>query len=251
MASFRGAIDMSPYAAIFLISSIAGLALIGGLAAACFTKAFGIVFLGEPRSKAAQNAHESSPWMTIPMMLLAIACIVIGLMGPFVIQVMSPVLGTILGNPHIGEIQTASNYLEYVTIGSVIFIILLVVFAGLRHLLLSGRTVGKAGTWDCGYAAPTVRMQYTASSFAQPAIELFQFFLRTKKHITIPDTYFPSASHFETHTPDIGRENIYNPIFKAIGSFFLRMKVVQEGRIHIYVLYVVAALLVLLFWNMR
>ncbi|MGV8059476.1 MAG: proton-conducting transporter membrane subunit [Smithellaceae bacterium] len=251
LASFRGAIAMSPYPAIFLICAIAGLALIGGLAAACFTKAFGIVFLGEPRSPEAQTAHESSPWMTIPMMLLAVACIVIGLAGPFVIQVLSPVVGVILGNPPAGEIQTASDYLKYITIGSIVFIILLAVIVLLRHHLLSGRTVGTAGTWDCGYAAPTARMQYTASSFAQPVIELFQFFLRTKKHLTIPDTYFPSASNFESHTPDIGRESIYNPIFKTIGSFFLRMKVVQEGRIHIYVLYVVGTLLILLFWNMR
>jgi hydrogenase-4 component B len=69
--------------------------------------------------------------------------------------------------------------------------------------------------------------------------------------VTIPDTYFPSAANFESHTPDISKEGLYNPIFKAIGSFFLRMKVVQEGRIHIYVLYVVGTLLILLFWNMR
>ncbi len=242
---------MRPNAAIFLISAIAGLALIGGLAAACFAKAFGIVFLGEPRSKAAQNAHESNSWMIIPMMLLSIACIVIGLMGPFVIRFMSPVIGVILGNSHSGEIQTASNWLKYVTMGSIVFILLLAAIAGLRHLLLSRRHVGKALTWDCGYAAPTVRMQYTASSFAQPVLELFGFFLRTKKNITIPDTYFPSASHFESHTPDIGADGIYKPIFRTTISFFKQMKIVQEGRIHLYVLYLVVTLLILLFWNMR
>jgi formate hydrogenlyase subunit 3/multisubunit Na+/H+ antiporter MnhD subunit len=251
MASFQGAIEMSPNAAIFLISAIAGLALIGGLAAACFAKAFGIVFLGEPRSKAAQNAHESNSWMIIPMMLLSIACIVIGLMGPFVIRIMSPVIGVILGNPHSGEIQTASNWLKYVTMGSIVFILLLAAIAGLRHLLLSRRNVGKVLTWDCGYVTPTVRMQYTASSFAQPVLELFGFFLRTKKNITIPDTYFPSASNFESHTPDIGADGIYKPIFRTTTSFFRQMKIVQEGRIHLYVLYLVVTLLILLFWNMR
>ena len=251
MASFQGAIEMRPNAAIFLIGAIAGLALIGGLAAACFAKAFGIVFLGEPRSKAAQNAHESNSWMIIPMMLLSIACIVIGLMGPFVIRIMSPVIGVILGNPHTGEIQTASNWLKYVTMGSIVFILLLAAIAGLRYLLLSRRNVGKVLTWDCGYIAPTVRMQYTASSFAQPVLELFGFFLRTKKNITIPDTYFPSASHFESHTPDIGADGIYKPIFRTTISFFKQMKIVQEGRIHLYVLYLVVTLLILLFWNMR
>lgn len=251
MASFSGAISMNPGSSLSLIGAIAGLALIGGLAAACFTKAFGIVFLGEPRSKDAQNAHESSPWMTIPMMILAAACILIGLLGAAIIQFIPPVLGVVLGNPHTGEIKHAANYLLYVTAGSIVFIIFLLAIAGLRSLLLSKRSVGESGTWDCGYAAPTARMQYTASSFAQPIIHLFQFFLRTKKHMTMPDSYFPAAAHFETHTADVSRESIYNPIFKAIDHFFQRMRVVQEGRIHIYVLYVVVTLLILLFWNMR
>ncbi|HPK53421.1 MAG TPA: hypothetical protein PK114_03110, partial [Smithellaceae bacterium] len=131
------------------------------------------------------------------------------------------------------------------------FIACLAALAGLRLYLLSGRTVGKTVTWDCGYAAPSAQMQYTASSFAQPVIELFQFFLRTKKHLVIPDTYFPSAANFASHTPDIGRELIYTPVFTGIKKLFLRMKIVQEGRIHIYVLYIVVTLLVLLFWNVR
>ena len=251
MASFRGALSMNPSSALVLIGAIAGLALIGGLAAACFTKAFGIVFLGEARSKDAENAHESSSWMTIPMMILAVACILIGVLGMAVIQVISPVVGVVLGNTYLGEIRIAANYLSYVTAGSIVFIIFLLAIAGLRSLLLSKRTVGKAGTWDCGYAAPTARMQYTASSFAQPITDLFQLFLRTKKHLTMPDSYFPAAGNFETHTADVSREGIYNPIFKAITRFFQRVRVVQEGRIHIYMLYVVVTLLILLFWNMR
>ena len=251
IASFSGAMKMDAYSSLALIGAIAGLALIGGLAAACFTKAFGIVFLGEPRSPEAAKAHESSPWMTMPMMILAAACVFIGLLGAAVIQVLSPVIGVVLGNPHTAEIKTAANYLFYVTIGSIVFIILLAAIAGIRSLLLARRSVRKSVTWDCGYAAPTARMQYTASSYAQPIIELFQFFLRTKKHLTIPDSYFPTASNFESHTPDIGRESLYNPIFNAVVSVFQRFRVVQEGRIHIYVLYVVVTLLILLFWNMR
>lgn len=251
IASFQGAMKTDIYPAIFLLGAIGGLALIGGLAAACFTKAFGVVFLGEPRTTDAENVHESSRWMTIPMMFLAAACATIGLLGPLIIQAMSPVVGTVLGDPHTAEIHTAANYLLYVTVGSVIFIILLAAIAGVRLYLLSGRTVGSSLTWDCGYAAPTARMQYTASSFAQPVMELFQFFLRTKKHIAITDTYFPSSANFESHTPDIGREHLYKPVFTGIRKFFGQMKIVQEGRIHIYVLYIVVTLLVLLFWYMR
>lgn len=251
IASFQGAMKMDVYPAMFLLGVIAGLALIGGLAAACFTKAFGIVFLGEPRTSDAANGHESSRWMTIPMMFLAAACAAIGLLGPLIMQAMSPVIGTVLGDSRIAGIHTAANYLLYVTAGCAVFIILLAAIAGLRSYLLSGRSVGTSVTWDCGYAAPTARMQYTASSFAQPVMELFQFFLRTKKHIAIPDTYFPSSANFESHTPDIGREHLYKPVFTGIKKFFGQMKIVQEGHIHIYVLYIVVTLLILLFWYIR
>ncbi|MDA8126827.1 MAG: proton-conducting transporter membrane subunit [Deltaproteobacteria bacterium] len=253
MASFRGALTMDPYAALALIGAVAGLALIGGLAAACFTKAFGIVFLGEPRSEAAQEAREASLSMTVPMMILAAACIAVGLLGAAVMEGLSPVIGVILGRPPVGEIQRTADVLWQVTAGSLVFILFILAIAVLRFRLLAGRSVAHSATWDCGYAAPTARMQYTASSFSQPIIDLFRFTLRTKEQMTINDPYFPATagSHFESDTPDIGRERIYDPLFAAVAGFFRRLRVLQEGRIHIYVLYIVGTLLALLFWNMR
>ena len=220
IASFRGAMSMEPNPSMSLLCAIAGLALIGGLAAACFTKAFGIVFLGEPRSSDAEACRESSFWMTIPMMLLAAACVALGLMGPMVMKILGPVVRTVLGDFHAGEILVASQYLMYVTIGAIALIVLLAVLAGFRSFLLSGRTIGKAVTWDCAYAAPSARMQYTASSFAQPIIDLFRVFLRTKKHINIPESYFPASANLETHTSDIGRERIYKPSLRESRGFF-------------------------------
>jgi len=250
-ASFRGAMSMTPNPSMSMVCATAGLALIGGLAAACFTKAFGIVFLGEPRSNKTAASRESSFWMTIPMMLLAAACVALGLLGPLAIKIMQPVVGTVLGDTHAGEILVASHYLMYVTTGAIALIVLLAVLAGFRSFLLSQRTIGSAVTWDCAYAAPSARMQYTASSFAQPIIDLFRFFLRTKKHITIPEAYFPAAANLETHTSDLGRDRIYKPLFTGIEMFFLQLKFLQEGRIQVYVLYIVVTLLILLVWNMR
>jgi hydrogenase-4 component B len=249
-ASFRGALTMEPNSSMSLVCAIAGLALIGGLAAACFAKAFGIVFLGEPRSSEVTDCHESGFWMTIPMMILAAACIALGLMGPMIIRILGPVTGTVLGDAHAGEMPAASEYLVYVTTSAVALLVLLALLAGFRSFLLSGRTIGKTVTWDCAYAAPSARMQYTASSFAQPIIDLFRVFLRTKKHITFPDAYFPASANLETHTYDIGRERIYKPVFTGIERFFMQMRFLQGGRIQVYVLYIVVTLLILLAWNM-
>src|SRR2546429_4793951 len=64
-----------------LIFPITGalLALTAALAAACFVKALGITFLALPRSRQAEQAHESSGSMQAGMALLALACVFLGL----------------------------------------------------------------------------------------------------------------------------------------------------------------------------
>jgi hydrogenase-4 component B len=79
-----------------LLSVIAGLALIGGLATACFTKAFGIVFLGEPRSEAPLHARESEGSMLAPMVILAGGCFAVGLLGFQLIRIMPVVLTSLI-----------------------------------------------------------------------------------------------------------------------------------------------------------
>ena len=75
---------------------VGGLALIGGLAAACFTKAFGIVFLGEPRSDEAAHAHEAGAAMRWPMIVLAGLCVLIGLAAPLWPLVLQPAVAVIV-----------------------------------------------------------------------------------------------------------------------------------------------------------
>ena len=65
--------------------------------------------------------------------------------------------------------------------------------AVVRRRLLAGRQVERGPTWDCGYAAPTPRMQYTASSFASPLLLLFRMFLRPRIDLHPPAGLFPAT----------------------------------------------------------
>ena len=78
--------------AVLMPVAVALLALTSGLAAACFVKAFGITFLGIPRSSEAEHAHEAPRSMQSGMAFLAAACVALGL-GAFV---MVPALGRVL-----------------------------------------------------------------------------------------------------------------------------------------------------------
>jgi formate hydrogenlyase subunit 3/multisubunit Na+/H+ antiporter MnhD subunit len=239
--------------AVPLLAAIAGLALIGGLAAACFTKAFGVVFLGEPRSEHAAHAHEAGAAMRWPMALLAIGCALIGLCAPFVVRPLANVLPLVSGlaPETIGEkLADAADPLRFVIAGSVVFLVLVAGLAWARRRLLKGRTVAEAVTWDCGYAQPSARMQYTASSFAQPLTALFAPLLRTRRTLAAPEGYFPRAASLSTATPDAARVALYEPAFSGVGWVLARMRWLQQGRIQLYVLYIALTLLVLLVWNL-
>ncbi len=235
--------------------AIAGLALIGGLAVACFTKVFGIVFLGEPRSDSAREAHEAGPAMTGPMLVLAASCLGIGLAGPWMLRACMPAVGVLIGGDHAGDVASAlpalSGLLMNITIAGAALLVLTAVFMAVRRALLSGRTVQQTVTWGCGYAAQSSRMQYTSSSFAQPLTNLFRFALGTHHKEPVLREPFPQEITFSTETPDVWRRRFYDPAFFGLAGFFRKFQWLQHGRINLYILCIVLALLVLLGWKLR
>ncbi|OGV73496.1 MAG: hypothetical protein A3K19_16920 [Lentisphaerae bacterium RIFOXYB12_FULL_65_16] len=248
--AFQGTVNGAAPVAAPLVLVILALALIGGLAVACFTKAFGIVFLGEPRGAAAAAAHESGRLMTVPMLLLAGACLAGGLLAPFLLPALATAVAPLAGAAAIAPLQTAGPLLVWVSGISAGVLLAALLFAAWKRWLLTGRDVRRAVTWDCGYAAPSPRMQYTASSFAQPLTDFFEVLLRTRKHMRLPDVHFPTAANIETETPDVSRESLYAPLFNATGRVLSRVRVMQSGCIQVYVLYLVLTLLVLLIWKL-
>jgi NADH:ubiquinone oxidoreductase subunit 5 (subunit L)/multisubunit Na+/H+ antiporter MnhA subunit len=260
MGSFKGASSIGGGITVALLAVIAGLALIGGLAAACFTKAFGMVFLGEARSENPRHAQESGRSMLAPMVVLASGCFAVGLSAFLLIRIMPAVVASFIGpNGHIGldpasmkaEVLAASRYLRSIASGALGILALTGLLALLRLWLLSGRAVRETGTWDCGYAKPTARMQYTASSFAQPILDFFNVFQRGWKRLKPPRGYFPAAASFETEALDTSQEKVYRPIFEAVERVLSKLRVMQSGRIQLYVLYIVLTLIFLFVWKLR
>ncbi|HLA40072.1 MAG TPA: proton-conducting transporter membrane subunit, partial [Candidatus Glassbacteria bacterium] len=233
---------------------IGGLALIGGLAAACFAKSFGIVFLGEPRSADYADVHDPGPAMRLPLLVLAGLCLALGLAAPWLLPFLGPVIATLTGFELAvvrEPLADISAILVYVSSASGVVLALSAGFFLLRRWLLARRKVGMAVTWDCGYAAPSPRMQYSGSSFVRPLTALFQPLLAGRKQLTVPREIFPpGGTRLATHAPELFREYLYDPLFRWISLFagqFLRL---QHGNIHLYVLYIAATLFILLIWKL-
>jgi formate hydrogenlyase subunit 3/multisubunit Na+/H+ antiporter MnhD subunit len=250
-AGFSGAAALAAPAAVPLGVMIAVLAAVGGLALACFTKAFGIVFLGLPRSSKGQVAVEAPLSMLLPMVVLALVCLVLGLSGGLVVPALHGLVSAFVGEGTRQALRDGGLVLARVALlaGGTLGLVALIALG--RRLLLSGRDVRETVTWDCGYVVATPRMQYTASSFAQPIVDLFSSLLGTRKRVSSPEIHFPDSAHLETETPDLGREGIYEPLFENVGGALRRILILQHGRLHVYVLGLVVTLVALLLWQVR
>jgi hydrogenase-4 component B len=228
------------------------LALIGGLAAVCFVRLTGVVLLGSPRSEAAGHAHESSPWMLVPMQLLVVLCLTVAVAPQAVTGLMLPTLEQVLGSEAgttLLELESSESPLS--TIGHVNAWTLIAVGAvALAFAAWSRRAARPEGpTWGCGYARPTERMQYTGRSFSEMiAGHLLPRFFRPRTTTRAPQGLFPSKSDFAAESPDPFGEKVYEPFFRRWADRFSRLRVLQQGKVHVYLLYIVLTVVFALAW---
>jgi hydrogenase-4 component B len=233
---------------------LGGVALIGGLAAAGFLKCAGLVFLGEARSPHSGPVHEATGLMRWPMVLLAGLCLAMGLAAPRMLSLVAPavrvVAGDALGAGFTGfPVETGTMLARAAWIGALILIGAAALY-GLRRRLPGAQIGGEAAvTWDCGFARPSARMQYTASAFTQPLTDLMQAGLGTRISGPAVSGYFPESAGYVTRTPDPARRWLFAPLFRFIAHRLSPLLVLQHGRIHLYVLYMAVILITLLLWK--
>lgn len=244
-ASAAGAWPMAALAA-------PALAMVGALAVACFVNLLGGIFLGQSRSDAAEHAHDPSKFMTLPMVVLALLCAGIG----FVPGTVAPVLeGAVLSWSHAGQgaTETLAEVVPFVWITRAAFALaaLVAILAFLLRLNLSGKSVGSAGTWDCGYARPTAKMEYTGSSFGDFLTKLFGWALRPKVNRPHVAGIFARVTRFDSQVPDTVLDRLVLPFFKLAGRLLPWFRVFQQGRLQVYILYFVVVLVLLFLWGAK
>ena len=227
----------------------AGLALIGALAVACFVKVFGSVFLGQARSEVAERAHESSWKMIGPMCILASLCVFIGL-GSLLVAPVLDRAAAIWAPDLAGGLSrtTVLAPLGPVSALGVLLVATLVVAGGWLHIRTRDAPA-VVGTWGCAYAAPSSRMQYTSSSFAEMLVGMFRWALRPHVHPAHPRGLFPPPTRFESHVPDTVLDGLLLPGGRAAGRGFHWFRFLQRGSVHAYLLYILATLVWLLVWR--
>jgi hydrogenase-4 component B len=215
------------------------LGMTGALALACFVKVCGVVFLGAPRSNVTARAHECGPKMRGAMLVLAGACVAIGL-APFLFW---PSVAQAVGawRPAWAGAETPAP-LNAIAHFHMALALLCVTAAWWLWGVAQRHGSARALTWDCGYAAPSARMQYTAGSFAGIITEWFGWILRPKRREHRPENPFPVQAGFEEHTPETVLEYIVEPAGGAVMQLSAAARRFQRGRVQSYLLYLLIGL---------
>jgi hydrogenase-4 component B len=246
---FHGVIatkDELPLALIAL--AIPALALIGGLATACFVKVYGVAFLGLPRSGDAAGGHEACWRMRAPMALLALVCVGIGLFPLAMAPLLQNAVRCWQPAEAVPPLLSRLAPLSWMTpLGLILITMMLLLWWHFRRRLAAEPT-GTTGTWDCGYALPTPRMQYTASSFAELLVKLFSGVLRPHGNPPAITGPYPPRSQFASHVPEAVLECLYLPFCAAVNRQLSLLRRLQHGQLHLYILYIFITLVLLLIW---
>lgn len=265
MAGFRG-VSMDRGTISMVSFAIVGLAVIGGLALACFTKVTGVVFQGEPRTEAAENSNEKGISMLVPMVVLALLCLLIGLFPEV------PVLMTLkalapLDLPHIMAGHGTAPHMLYDSLyrtgavsgamsaiagkisgAALIFLSIVLAVFMLRRLLYVNKDITEAGTWGCGFTKPTVKMQYTGTSYAASIVEFFRPFTPLHEDHTPIKGRMAGKSRYKSHISDISELNMERVAVKPVQFLFERLHWIQHGDIHLYIGYIFLAIVALMFF---
>ncbi len=231
------------------------LALAAALAAACFVKAYGVTFLGRPRTRAAEAAAETDRYSLAAMMLLAALCLFAGILPGFFIDALAPVSTALIG-AHMPA-QSGSQWFSIVPIaasrssydGLLVFMFMIIsgtLAASAIHRLASDR-LRRAPAWDCGYPDVSPTTQYSATSFAQPIRRVFgTVVFRAREHVQVPPPGDTRPARLIAELHDLIWDAIYAPLVVGIGIAADRLNRLQFLTIRQFLTLVFCTLVVLL-----
>jgi hydrogenase-4 component B len=253
-----GARATPPFLGALMMICVGALALTGGLAAACFVKAFGIPFLALPRSRAAEEAREVGALMRYPMIVLSIVCVVLGVFPFLAVSLVARSLAGMPGVDPSGATFTLGFSLLAAggdaRISPLSVAILLLLAAAAVPLILrvagASRRLRTGEIWGCGRVTQSARMEYTATAFAEPLRRVFADLYRPAADITVEahpeSSYFTRTIRYRSRVRTWFEEVFYRPLFALVKPLGSTGRFIQSGSVHLYLGYIAAALLVFL-----
>ncbi len=248
--------DLPQWSLKLLAPAIGALiAVAAALAAACFVRIYGIVFLGRPRSPEAAAAHEVDAWSLAAMIGLAALCALAGLLPGLVIDGLAPATWSLVGArmpeqagiPWLSIVPVAESRSSYNGLLVFVFVAASASIAAFAIHRLASRALRRAPAWDCGFPDASPLTQYSAASFAQPIRRVFGgYALGAREFVDMPAPGEIRPARFRLELHDLAWEHLYQPVAGAVAFAADRLNPLQFRTIRQYLSFVFFALVLLL-----
>jgi hydrogenase-4 component B len=254
--------DLPQWGLKVMVPAVGGLlALSAALAAACFVKAFGITFLGRPRTAMVEHTREVDRYSLAAMFALAALCLLAGILPGLVIDGLSPVTLSLMGSrmpvqmaqPWLSIVPIAESRSSYNGLLVLLFIAASASLAAYAIHRFASQALRRAPAWGCGFPDVTPSAQYTAVSFAQPIRRVFgTFAFRAAEKVEMPPPGATGPARLDVEVHDPVWETFYQPIAGGLDFAADQLNHLQFLTIRRYLtlvfLYLVTLLLVLALW---
>jgi len=240
---FRGLLGAGSAVGALRVAAVmaAGLALTGALALACFSKLYGVVFLGTPRDRNLGESGSADAALAVPQGFLAACCIVIGTACPFVIEAAARAARVVVGD--VSSVPAGAAPFAgapWISALAVALFAALLMLWWAKRLALGRKTAATSPTWGCAFDGVTARMQYTASSYADPLLTAFGALSGVRK--------VRSAGAFHSDAMEPVLDRLARPLWSRLSAAAARLRPLQSGGMRWYLLYAIVCLLALLLY---
>ncbi|MDR1153683.1 MAG: hypothetical protein LBL04_03150 [Bacteroidales bacterium] len=226
---------------IIIILGVTAIALIGGLSVLAFTKTFGAMFLGTPRTPLPADCGEPAAGMRRPQYVLA-AVMLLAALVPFVS--FGVVSGVVSGTFDIAwnllpDVSGFTGLLQKVSFVMVMFTAVVLAVVALRNMATRRLPEREGDTWGCGSRQPCARMQYTGSSFTKPVGKLFGSLLPVRKNYrrVSREDVFPRQARYAYAYDDWVEARLIRPAARLVNRLSAISLRIQDGRLQWYIMY--------------
>ena len=241
---------------IVMLLGVIALALTGGLTAVAFVKSFGIGFLGQARSSGARDAREVAVSMRLAMLLLVVPSVALGVAPGLLVAMLSRATTSALGGKLASPLDAGTGLVLSRLGGAIapaallVGLVAVMALAWLLNQTLAQRRARRVEAWGCGRDLQTSRMQYTATSFAEPLQRVFADVLRPQSDVEVTHVaesrYYEQSLMYENRVVDVLEARGYRPLIAAAQRLGRVARGLQNGSIHRYLAFGFVALVVIL-----
>lgn len=235
----------------FAAFAAVSLAITGALAVTCFVKAYGVTFLGAPRSEAAANAKEVPASMRIGMIILAVMCVCLGIGAPWVAPVMQNIAAATTGqaaiavasgldiaNPAIGSVVSTPML-------AILLIACVLVPVAARSLFSKGGVATDRDPWACGYALDP-EMPVVATTFAAE-VKMFLKPIYAAREAVVStagsfQAMFGNVVSGAAKAETVGDKYVVAGTASFVNWISKQVQKIEGGNFRVYIIYIVVAL---------